>query len=323
MYVFHLFVTFHFCLYFIPSIIIMAKKKVVCKNGKAAAPAAKAKSKASVTESTKKLGSIHQSSSAKAPMDTSSGYTSDSSVSSTHDGVDCDFIPTTLPSGNITIPSKVKRDFKETLEVMSKIDFSTLSNAKSIEWNMSLSQSCRRLSHEYSRLMNHLSLLQESDIEKKKTVAMEVFAHAKYPLIKKHSHDLFIKMPFPSTLEVTTTNGKSLSIFGLTSACPIATIVFDDLLFKPQGSSAKDSISTDDQPSTQPRHEYDSPSIRAELWVNHGIGTWTVKELGHIRNTVTNLIRDVLRKWLCLLTIFCCTRLSPLPIPCIFFDFSQ
>jgi hypothetical protein len=217
-------------------------------------------------------------------------------VSSTTDSGHYAFVPTALPSGNGTIPSDVKLLFKETLQVMSKIDFSTLSNDKSIEWNISLSQSCRRLSSEYSRLQTHFSLLQKSDIEKKKTVEREVFAKEMYPLIKKRSHDLFIKMPFPSTLEVTTTNGKALPTFGLTSACPIATIVFDDLLFKPQGSSPVDPISPDDHPSTAPRHEYDSPTIRADLWVNHGIGTWTVKELGRIRNTITNVCRDVLRK---------------------------
>jgi hypothetical protein len=32
------------------------------------------------------------------------------------------------------------------------------------------------------------------------------------------------------------------------------------------------------------------------LWVNHGIGTFTVKEIGRTHNTVTNICRDVVRK---------------------------
>jgi hypothetical protein len=256
------------------------------------------KAKSPVKASSKKSGSIPQTSFAKhspVNMERSSSF-SDCSASSTVDVGYSDFVPTALPSGNIAITSDVKALFKETLNVMSKIDFSTLSNEKSIDWNIALSHSCRRLSYEYSRLQTHFALLQESDIEKKKSADMEEFAKQMYPLIKKRSHDLFIKMPFPSTKEVTTTNGNSLSNFGLTHASPIATIVFDELLFKPQGSSALDSISPDDHLSTKPRHEYDCPTIRDDLWVNHGIGTWTVKELGRIRNTVTNVCRDVLRK---------------------------
>jgi len=45
-----------------------------------------------------------------------------------------------------------------------------------------------------------------------------------------------------------------------------------------------------------PRHEYDTPDIREDLWVNHGIGTFTVKEIGRTHNTVTNICRDVVRK---------------------------
>jgi hypothetical protein len=53
-------------------------------------------------------------------------------------------------------------------------------------------------------------------------------------------------------MEVTTTNGKSLSSFGLTSRCPLSLIVFDEIVFKPQGSSASDSISPDDKSSRTP-----------------------------------------------------------------------
>jgi hypothetical protein len=118
------------------------------------------------------------------------------------------------------------------------------------------------------------------------------------PLIKKRSHDLFIKLAFPSMIEVTTTNGKALSMFGLTSTSPLARMVFDEFVFKPQGSSSADPISPEDNSSLTPRHEYDTPNIRDNLWVNHGIGTYTVKEIGRSRNTVTNICRDVVRKLL-------------------------
>jgi hypothetical protein len=116
------------------------------------------------------------------------------------------------------------------------------------------------------------------------------------PLIKKRSHNLFVKLAFPSMIEVTTTNGNALSTFGLTSTSPPARMVFDEFVFKPQGSGFANPISPEDNSLLTPRHEYDTPNIRDDLRVNHGIGTFTVKEIGRTRNTITNICRDVVRK---------------------------
>jgi hypothetical protein len=97
-------------------------------------------------------------------------------------------------------------------------------------------------------------------------------------------------------IEVTTTNGNALSTFGLTSTCPLARMVFDKFVFKPQGSSSSKPIFPDDNSMLTPRHEYDTPDIREDLWVNHGISTFTVKEFGRTHNTITNICRDVVRK---------------------------
>jgi hypothetical protein len=86
-------------------------------------------------------------------------------------------------------------------------------------------------------------------------------------------------------IEVTTTNGNALSTFGLTSTSPLAIMVFDEFLFKPQGSSSADPISPEDTPVLIPRHDYDTPDIRHDLWVNHGISTFTVKEIGRTHAT--------------------------------------
>jgi hypothetical protein len=75
------------------------------------------------------------------------------------------------------------------------------------------------------------------------------------PLIKKRSHDLFVKLTFPSMIEVTTTYGNALSTFGLTSTCPLARMVFDKFVSKPQGSSSANSISPDNNSMLTPRHE--------------------------------------------------------------------
>ena len=179
---------------------------------------------------------------------------------------------------------------------MSETNFSTLSKDKSIEWNVALSESCRRLSEEYSLLKKHLSSFKSSALGMNITTHTQAFANKMLPFIKKRSHNLFVMLAFPSMIEVTTTNGNALSTFGLTSTYPLARMVFDKFVFKPQGSSSADPISPDDNSLLTPRHEYDTPDIREDLWVNHGIGTFTVKEIGRTRNTVTNICRDVVRK---------------------------
>jgi hypothetical protein len=206
-----------------------------------------------------------------------------------------DFVPTALPVGHGTTSSDALSLFQATLDVMSTIDFSTLANDKSIEWNVCLSQSCRRLVDEYSILKKQICSLQASSVETNKTTEKQAFTNNLIPVIKKRSHDLFLKLAFPSMIEVTTTNGKALSMFGLTSTCPLARMVFDEFVFKPQGSSSADPIAPEDTSIPTPRHHYDSPEIRDDLWVNRGIGTLTVKELGRVRNTFTNICRDVVR----------------------------
>jgi hypothetical protein len=152
------------------------------------------------------------------------------------------------------------------------------------------------LSEEYSLLKKHFSLFKSSSLDTNITTQRQAFATKMLPLIKKRSHDLFVKLAFPSMIEVTTTNGNALSTFGLTSTCPLARMVFDKFVFKPQGSSFANPISPDNNSLLTPHHEYDTPDIREDLWVNHGIGTFTVKEIGCTHNTVTNICRDVVCK---------------------------
>jgi hypothetical protein len=128
-------------------------------------------------------------------MDTS--ISSDSPLSSTdvrdYAILPCvsDFVPTSIPSGHGTIPTDVMHLFQSTLDIMSKTNFPTLSKDKSIEWNVALSKSCCRLSKEYSLLKKHFSWFKSSSLDMN---------------IKKRSHDLFVKLAFPSMIEVTTTN---------------------------------------------------------------------------------------------------------------------
>jgi hypothetical protein len=207
-----------------------------------------------------------------------------------------DFIPTSLPTGHGTIPTDVIHLFQSTLDIMSKINFSTLSKDKSIEWNVALSKLCCHLFKDYSLLKKHFSSFKSSSLDTNITTQRQAFATKMLPLIKKRSHDLFVKLAFPSMIEVTTTNGNALSTFGLTSTSPLARMVFDEFVFKPQGSSSVTPISPEDNSLLTPRHEYDTPNIHDDLWVNHGISTFTVKEIGHTRSTVTNICHDVVHK---------------------------
>jgi hypothetical protein len=67
-----------------------------------------------------------------------------------------------------------------------------------------------------------------------------------YPLITKHSHQLFIRLAFPSIVEVTMTTGNALASYGLTSTSSLAKYMFDEVLFEQDGSSAHDTICVDD-----------------------------------------------------------------------------
>jgi len=236
------------------------------------------------------------------PKQRSLGYSSDSDAEEFGSNKFADFVPTSLPTGKGVIVSKeIQVSFMETLDVMANVDFSSLSHDKSIEWNISLSKSCLRFYEEMTRLQHQVSSLQDTTNKKAETHKRDVFAKDAYPLIKKHCHKVFTRMVFPSKLEVTTTMGTTLCGFGLTSTCALANYIFDEIVFKHHGTSAHDIICVDDQ-SAHCRHEYDTPQIRNDLWVNYGIGSVSVKEVGRIRNTITNICRDATSKS-CLSTV--------------------
>jgi hypothetical protein len=71
--------------------------------------------------------------------------------------------------------------------------------------------------------------------------------------------------------------------------------MFDEIVFKQHGTSAGNIICVDDQ-SSHSRHLYDTPQIRNDLWVTYGISSISVKEVGRICNTVTNICHDTTSK---------------------------
>ena len=189
------------------------------------------------------------------------------------------------------ISSELKASVKETLEIMTKVNFGSLSHDKSIEWNLALSKTCLRFSQEMSLLKRELSEVRRSNHEDAEFRDRSEFAKVLYPAIKKHSHQVFSKLIFPSHLEVTTTAPNSLVTYGLTSTCDLAKCIFEDIVFQRLGSGNLDCISVDND-VTSHHHPYDTPQVREDLWHNHGIGSLSVQEVGRVRNTVTNICRD-------------------------------
>jgi hypothetical protein len=212
-----------------------------------------------------------------------------------------DFVPTSLPPGTGVVSRELQVSFRETLDVMTKVDFSSLAPDKSLKWNLTLSETCLRFSKEITQLQHQLFSLQDTNNKNAESRKRDAFAKFMYPLIKKHCHKVFTRMVFPSKLEVTTTMGTALCGFGLTSTCALASYIFDEIVFKQHGTSARDIICVDDQ-SSHCQHPFDTPQIRNDLWVTYGIGSVSVKEVGRIRNTITNLCRDATSKS-CLSTV--------------------
>lgn len=205
------------------------------------------------------------------------------------------YVPTSLPPGVGAISSDLQASFTKTLDVMSKLDFRSLSHRKSIEWNLSLSDSCVRFSQEISLLQQQLDVYHAEKQNETMSREMGAFAARMLPHIKKHAHIVFSKLIFPSHKEVTTTKVTSLADFGLTSTSTLANMIFDEVIFKNHGSSAGDCISIDDNVQTS-RHPYDTPEFRDDLWVNREIATHSIKEVGRVRNSVTNICRDTTSK---------------------------
>lgn len=145
--------------------------------------------------------------------------------------ISSNFVPTSLPPGTGTISSDLQASFKATLDVMAKLNFRSLSHVKSIEWNLSLSETCLRLSQEMTHVQRQISALHGTNQQDAESCNRDSFAKGILPHIKKHSQKVFSKLVFPSHVEVTTTTPNSLAMYGLTSTCALAQCIFDEIVF--------------------------------------------------------------------------------------------
>jgi hypothetical protein len=124
------------------------------------------------------------------------------------------------------------------------------------------------------------------------------------PMIKSGMFQIFLRLIFPSTLEVTTSKDRrALLSFGLTEKCGLATLVFDTIFKSFQGTASKplaimgdDSSSLEYSAISEP-HEFDTPKNREILWFDFGIGQYAIKTLNATRNTYTNIVRDLVSEF--------------------------
>jgi hypothetical protein len=101
-----------------------------------------------------------------------------------------------LPPGIGTISDELQSSVRETINVMSTIDFHSLSPKKKIEWNVALSKTCLHFSHKVGNLYHQLSL-KEHNKHTSSMHKMDEFAKFTFPLIKRVGHSTFINHFLP------------------------------------------------------------------------------------------------------------------------------
>ena len=147
---------------------------------------------------------------------------------------------------------------------MSTIDFRSLSPKKNIEWNVALSKTCLRFSHEVGNLYRQLSSLEEHNKHTSSMREMDEFAKSTFPLIKRVGHSTFIKIILSQCSRGYHYHSYCSRRLCLSSTCPLANHIFDEVVFKPHGTSNQDAISTFIE-HLPPTHRYDNAALRKEF----------------------------------------------------------
>jgi hypothetical protein len=184
------------------------------------------------------------------------------------------------------------------------MDFRLLSEENRLTWLAFFADTVLHLNRECITLQSQLdeyrsmattNLHHEEKLEFVKNVS---------PTIKKAMFNIFLRLIFPSTLEVTTSKDRhALLSFGLTEKCGLATLVFESIFKSFQGTASKPmNLVGDDgfsvlNPVVETLHLFDTPEMRELLWFDFGIGPFAVKTLNSSRNTYTNLVRDLVSKY--------------------------
>jgi hypothetical protein len=219
------------------------------------------------------------------------------------------FSPTHLPK-NVSgpLPESLLMSFNQSLSVGTKMDFNLADDELRLKWLAFFSGAAVLFSNECTLLRAQLDQYRtSSSIDRDKMKKNEFVSHV-LPRIKSGMFEIFLRLIFPSTVEVTDTrNRRVLTSFGLTHKCPLALLVFEHVFSTDPGTASepihlgvRDS-STDISSSTMPSangHEFDSKVMRESLWFDHEVGSFSVKTLNSVRNTYTNFIREVVSTYI-------------------------
>jgi hypothetical protein len=165
------------------------------------------------------------------------------------------------------------------------MDITLLSEDNRLVWLKFFADTVEKLNSECTLLRGQLDEYQNraaSDIEFQ---AKEEFVKKVVPAIKGGMFQIFLRLIFPSTVEVTSSRDRrALVSFGLTEKCDFATLVFDTIFKSVEGTSSKPVyISENLSPpftsisSSVTGYAFDTPEMREQLWFQFGVGTFAVK----------------------------------------------
>jgi len=212
-------------------------------------------------------------------------------------------VPTLLPVGNGPVPPLILKQFNDSLSVGTRMDFTQESEENRLTWLKFFSDTVLHLNHECNSLKAQLNEYRETTTTCLQQQELAEFVKLVSPTIKSGMFQIFLRLIFPSTLEVTTSKDRrALLSFGLTEKCGIATLVFETIFKSFHGTASKPLTVIGDDASTVPTsilapHEFDTPEKREVLWFDFGIGRFTIKTLNNTRNTYTNVVRDLVSKF--------------------------
>jgi hypothetical protein len=184
------------------------------------------------------------------------------------------------------------------------MDFTLVSDENRLTWLKFFSDTVLKLNGECNSLKAQLNEYREMTTTGVQLQEKGEFVKLVSPMIKSGMFQIFLRLIFPSTLEVTTSKDRrALLSFGLTEKCGLATLVFDTIFKSFQGTASKPlAITGDDSSSLEysaisEPHEFDTPENREILWFDFGIGQYAVKTLNATRNTYTNIVRDLVSEF--------------------------
>jgi hypothetical protein len=211
-----------------------------------------------------------------------------------------DFIPTCLPDGGGVIPGAVLQAYNESLIVGGSLDFTFMSEDEHLMWLEFFSRSTARLNETCLSLQGQLAEYRKASTGNVENQEKLDFVEARFPVIKSVAFELFTRLIFASKVEVTTSKDQtSLMNVGLHETSGLATLAFYHV-FNTQLGIRNQPVNIDHDPSE--KHQFDNPDGRKSLWFDHGMGSFTLKQLNKTRNTYTSQIRKVTSKFWCILS---------------------